>query len=165
MKKILFLITFLLLIFSLSISDSCYADTVLLAPSNTNNIAKQYIRTADTFSKNIELLARNSISVNHFNKIYLDEYVKGIDFLTNQINTTKNSIQSDLQINKKDKELTDTLLALNSIFANYKYALSQLSIALQTDDPDINYRSLTTYFSIMDYTDQQLAILRQDFLK
>lgn len=168
MKKVLYLIVFTFLIFNLNCNNSCYANTlssIELAPSTTNDMVKQYIRTADTFSKNIELLARNAISVNHFSKNYLDEHIKGIDFLTNQINTTRNSLQNDQQANKKNAELSDTLLALYSIFANYKYALSQLSVALQTDDPDINYKSLSTFFYIMNYTDQQLAILRQDFLK
>lgn len=168
MKKILVLIVFTLLIFAFNCNYNCYADslsTIDSVPSNTSDIIKQYLRSADSYSKNIELIAKNAISIDPCNKSNLSDYIKNIDFITSQINTTKNYILTDQQIYKKDTELNNMLLALNSVFANYKYALNQLKVALQTDDPDINYKSLSTFFSVMNYTDQHLSILTRDFIK
>lgn len=135
---------------------SIYACTQVELNDSQKSILNNYIKSIDSINKNIDLLGKSVLNQEEKGKEINEQYIKRIDSLIEEINEILKNVQRDYQENIKNTDLANYLLSISAILSNYKFALTQLKIYIQSLDYDIGYKSLGTFYIIMNDSNAQL---------
>lgn len=168
MKRYLLVLLALVLIFSLSIpnvSFACAKKENMLVLENMD-IVYNYIETLDNVRKNIELLGKNAIQAKQKGDTKLtQEYTKDIEYVKNQLFTQINTLNKEYLQYKDNETVANGLLYVGIILSEYRFALAELGIYLQTEGIDKEFSSLGAFFNFYNEGNKALASLKSFFPK
>lgn len=157
MKKLLTIFLTMSIIITLGFSEGAYVysneyNTIIPSTIEMKLLYDYTYNDLDNLNKRIQVLAKNAISIKcEGNKAKINEYIKDIDAILNDINYLLSKAKSDYDTYKEDLQTSNGFLAVGIIASNYRLALTQLKEYLLSETAEDEYRTLGNYFkSIAD---------------
>lgn len=155
MKKIIALLLTLSIIITTNSGSLIFANSYdkKVAPNKeVEKILSTYIYSdLEKLHKNISLLAKSSLDAkSNGSAEKIVRLKKDIEFAMGEVNYEITRIKQDYEVNKEDIDIGNWLLAIGIVVTSYRLALSELIYYLDATNVDEEYRSLSSYFKIMD---------------
>lgn len=165
MKRLLYIVLIITLVFSFNLQGVCFADSSfenIVIPQN-DEIFNNYLKILDGYKKEIGLLAKNIIEVKKQNdKNKTNDFLKNINFLKVRITETMKDVDKSYKSITGDEKTLDHLLAVGIILIQYKFALTQLSYLLNSDNPDDNFNQLDLFFGFYNDSNKKINCLKNN---
>lgn len=166
MKKSLILILIICISIGFSFGNINYAYcnqlTKTIPKTPGEKMLYQYMYTdIEKLEKDMYILAKNSLGVKHENsQKKINEYLESIDATLNEASSLLSKIRRDYDTYKDDIDVSNAMLAIGVVVANYRFGLNQLKKYLQSETLEEEYMSLDSYFKAISDAEKNLNFMK-----
>ncbi|MGL5316494.1 MAG: hypothetical protein ACRC92_24775 [Peptostreptococcaceae bacterium] len=166
MKRLFMLILITCISFVLSFGEINYVycnELIKEIPKTPGEkILYQYMYTdIEKLDKDIYLLSKNSLGVKHENSPKkINEYIKSIDSSLNEASSLLAKVRREYETYKDDIDVSNAILALGVVVADYRFGLNQLKKYLLSETLEEEYTSLDSYFKAIADAQKNLNFMK-----